>query len=79
MNTINWLHLSDWHQKGEDFGRTVVLDRLIDDIRQRANIDRSLANWISSSSVVISPSLASRQSLLRHENFCLIPCSKHSD
>ncbi|MBV1800662.1 HEAT repeat domain-containing protein [Siccirubricoccus sp. G192] len=44
MNTINWLHLSDWHQKGEDFGRTVVLDRLIDDIRQRANIDRSLAN-----------------------------------
>jgi hypothetical protein len=30
MSAITWLHLSDWHQRGEDFNREVVRDRLID-------------------------------------------------
>lgn len=42
MTRLNWLHLSDWHQKGRDFDRTVVLDALLADIRQRKAIDPSL-------------------------------------
>lgn len=42
MATITWLHLSDWHQKGRDFGRQVVRDALIKDIRQRQQIDPRL-------------------------------------
>jgi predicted phosphodiesterase len=38
MNGLTWLHLSDWHQKGEDFDRQVVLDALISDIADRAAI-----------------------------------------
>lgn len=41
--TITWLHLSDWHQKGPDFDRKVVCDALIKDIRERAAIDPALA------------------------------------
>jgi hypothetical protein len=26
MAGLTWLHLSDWHQKGEDFDRKVVRD-----------------------------------------------------
>ena len=45
MSAITWLHLSDWHQRGEDFNREVVRDRLIDDIRQRAErIDARVAD-----------------------------------
>ena len=38
MSGLNWLHLSDWHQKGPhfDFGRDVVRKALIRDIRERA-------------------------------------------
>ena len=44
MGTITWLHLSDWHQKGPDFDRTVVRDALIRDIRKRTDrIDPRLA------------------------------------
>jgi HEAT repeat protein/predicted phosphodiesterase len=41
---ITWLHLSDWHQKGSDFGRTVVRDALIRDIRKRQQIAPELTN-----------------------------------
>lgn len=43
MAGLCWLHLSDWHQKGPDFDRQVVRDRLINDIRDRAQIDPKLA------------------------------------
>ncbi len=43
MATLTWLHLSDWHQKGRDFDRDVVRDRLVEDIHRRAEIDPSLA------------------------------------
>ena len=39
MSGITWVHLSDWHQKGEDFDRRVVRDALIKNLRERANID----------------------------------------
>lgn len=42
MTRLTWLHLSDWHQKGNDFDRKVVRDKLIDDIRDRAGIDPNL-------------------------------------
>ena len=42
MSSITWLHLSDWHQKGADFDRTVVRDGLIEDICKRADIDPDL-------------------------------------
>jgi hypothetical protein len=43
MEGLTWLHLSDWHQKGPDFDRQVVRDALIGDIRNRMQIDPSLA------------------------------------
>ena len=39
MAAISWLHLSDWHQKGPDFDRTVVRDALLEDLRQRRRFD----------------------------------------
>lgn len=42
MKGINWLHLSDWHQKGEKFGRQVVRDKLIEDIKNRRTISSDL-------------------------------------
>ncbi len=42
MTRLTWLHLSDWHQKGNDFDRQVVCDALIRDISNRAGIDPSL-------------------------------------
>jgi len=42
MAGLCWLHLSDWHQKGPDFDRIVVRDKLIDDIRNRGKIDSRL-------------------------------------
>lgn len=45
MGGLTWLHLSDWHQKGEDFDRQVVRDALIDDIKARENrIDARLSH-----------------------------------
>lgn len=44
MKRITWLHLSDWHQKGEDFGRQVVRDKLIEDIQKCSEINSNLAN-----------------------------------
>ena len=35
MASINWVHLSDWHQRGVDFDRTIVRDALISDIEER--------------------------------------------
>ncbi len=43
MAGLTWLHLSDWHQRGEDFDREVVLDALIDDIRERTKLSADLA------------------------------------
>jgi hypothetical protein len=43
MTTLSWLHLSDWHQRGADFDRTVVRDALVDDIRGRVSIAPALA------------------------------------
>ncbi|MCP4696295.1 MAG: hypothetical protein GY862_05550, partial [Gammaproteobacteria bacterium] len=42
QNNITWLHLSDWHQKGEDFDREMVRDALLRDIRERAAISPGL-------------------------------------
>ncbi len=39
MATVNWLHLSDWHQGGGDFDRKVVAQALEDDIKRRAEFD----------------------------------------
>jgi predicted phosphodiesterase/WD40 repeat protein len=43
MSKVTWLHVSDWHQKGEDFDRQVVRDLLMKDIGERAAIDPDLA------------------------------------
>lgn len=43
MTKVTWLHLSDWHQKDEDFDREVVRDLLMKDIRDRIAIDPDLA------------------------------------
>ena len=42
MTTVTWLHLSDWHQKGKDFDRQVVLRALLKDIRERNEISPTL-------------------------------------
>jgi predicted phosphodiesterase len=42
MAGLTWLHLSDWHQKGEDFDRKVVRDALIKDIKNRSKINKDL-------------------------------------
>jgi hypothetical protein len=38
MTAVTWLHLSDWHQKGKDFDRKIVLRALLKDIRERIKI-----------------------------------------
>ena len=43
MTGLTWLHLSDWHQKGMEFDRQVVLDALLKDIRNRTVISPELA------------------------------------
>jgi predicted phosphodiesterase len=40
---VTWLHLSDWHQRGDTFDRQVVRDALMKDIRSRAAISPALA------------------------------------
>lgn len=42
MAGLTWLHLSDWHQAGEDFDRNVVRDALVKDIEERARIHKDL-------------------------------------
>ena len=42
MTGVNWLHLSDWHQKGKDFDRKIVLRALLKDIRERNKISSDL-------------------------------------
>lgn len=42
MAIVSWIHLSDWHQKGPDFDRSIVRDALITDIRGRRNISEEL-------------------------------------
>jgi hypothetical protein len=39
---VAWLHLSDWHQRGPDFDRSVVRDALIDDLRHRTQLSQAL-------------------------------------
>lgn len=39
MSKINWIHLSDWHQKDEEFDRKIVRDALVEDIKNRKDID----------------------------------------
>jgi len=43
MAGLTWLHLSDWHQKGKEFDRKVVRDKLIKDITDRKKISQDLA------------------------------------
>ncbi|VFM96468.1 MAG: Calcineurin-like phosphoesterase [Candidatus Kentron sp. G] len=42
MTTLNWLHLSDWHQKDRNFDQETIRDALIDDIKERKDIDPGL-------------------------------------
>jgi HEAT repeat protein/predicted phosphodiesterase len=42
LTTINWLHLSDWHQRTSDFDRKIVREALLKDIRERTKIDPAL-------------------------------------
>ncbi len=42
MSGLTWLHLSDWHQKGKGFDRSVVLNKLKDDIENRSKIHSDL-------------------------------------
>ena len=42
MTGVTWLHLSDWHQKGKDFDRKIVLRALLKDIRERNGISPAL-------------------------------------
>jgi predicted MPP superfamily phosphohydrolase len=44
MTSFSWIHLSDWHQRGHDFDRTVIRDALIRDIRSRSTIASKLAD-----------------------------------
>jgi predicted phosphodiesterase len=41
--TLTWLHLSDWHQRGNTFNRRVVREALVRDICQRYEISQDLA------------------------------------
>jgi hypothetical protein len=43
MARFSWLHLSDWHQKGSEFDRQFVRDKLLDDLRKREGIDQVLS------------------------------------
>jgi len=43
MTTLNWIHLSDWHQTGKDFKRVKLRDALVKDIETRAKISSDLA------------------------------------
>jgi predicted phosphodiesterase len=43
MTTLSWLHLSDWHQRGTEFDRDVVRNRLLDDLSRRTEIASELA------------------------------------
>ena len=43
MTGLTWLHLSDWHQKGTEFDREIVLEALLKDIKKRDDISPSLA------------------------------------
>lgn len=77
MKGITWLHLSDWHQQGkglgENFGRQVVRDNLIEDIQNRLKISPNLA---SIDFIVFSGDLAysgSRQEYEAAEKYLLNP------
>jgi|SRR5580692_2077668 hypothetical protein len=39
---LSWIHLSDWHQKGASFDRTVVRNAFLEDIRKRSKISKEL-------------------------------------
>ena len=35
---LTWLHISDWHQRSDDFDRKIILDALLDEIRNRGKL-----------------------------------------
>ncbi|CAN5250721.1 hypothetical protein BH11PSE4_BH11PSE4_32820 [soil metagenome] len=41
---VTWLHLSDWHQGRPDFDRSVLLDRMLEDIGDRDSRDLRLSD-----------------------------------
>jgi predicted phosphodiesterase len=43
MDTLAWLHLSDWHHKEMDPDRTQLRNKLLDDIKERTNFCERLA------------------------------------
>jgi formylglycine-generating enzyme required for sulfatase activity/predicted phosphodiesterase len=43
MAGISWLHLSDWHQGGTDWDRSVVLEKLLERVGNRGEIAPELA------------------------------------
>ena len=43
MATVNWLHLSDWHQGAGDFDREVVVHELKKDLARRTDLNPALA------------------------------------
>src|ERR1700753_3132314 len=65
MSKLTWLHISDWHQKGEDFDRQVVRDLLMKDIKERAEIDPNLA---SIDFIIFSGDLAYRGKAQEYES-----------
>jgi predicted phosphodiesterase len=44
MSGLTWLHLSDWHQRGEDFDREIVRDALLADVENRRRISSDLGS-----------------------------------
>jgi hypothetical protein len=44
VSKLAWIHISDWHERGSDFARTVVRDAFITDLAGRASLDPALAS-----------------------------------
>lgn len=79
MSKINWIHLSDWHQKDEGFDRTVVRDALVEDIEKRKDIDVRLG---SIDFIIFSGDLTFSGTTDQYEtaiNFFLQPILKAAD
>ncbi len=43
MTSLAWIHLSDWHQKGDNLDQEIVRDALVADVRNRSSIDERLS------------------------------------
>ncbi|NOD90986.1 MULTISPECIES: metallophosphoesterase [unclassified Ruegeria] len=44
MSKVKWLHLSDWHHRPMTADRRVILDKLLEDIKEREEIHDELLN-----------------------------------